>query len=161
MKKIIITLTALALIACSCGNRQAKTIKQELADVQDTVLVVSMAQQEQNMEPSNEQPDEDYNKINVINIGTYREDGLCSIEIEIKENRNFLIIETGKVTTRGIYEISQNEENLLYVAFSSISAIYYNDTIDIQNYGNAMNEYIHFSSCDQKYLTFIRMQQNK
>jgi hypothetical protein len=37
-----------------------------------------------------------------------------------------------------------------------VSGLFNNDTIVIQNYGNAMNQYIVFSECGTKYIELVR-----
>ena len=80
----------------------------------------------------------------------------CEIEIEIKENEKYTIKIRGVEKKQGIYKVSIEEENI-YINFKNIQGMYYNDTIVIQNYGNAMNKYNYFNSCDKKYIYFVRI----
>ena len=43
-----------------------------------------------------------------------------------------------------------------YLSFGKIEGQYENDKIQIQNYGNSINEYIHFTQCEEKYLSFVK-----
>jgi hypothetical protein len=93
-------------------------------------------------------------KNQIVNEGTYYEQN-CNITIEIAQDKKFRITEIGYTTRTGVYEITL-ENGETYVQFGEISGLYHNDTIDIQNYGNAMNEYTHFGSCGEKYISFIK-----
>ena len=55
--------------------------------------------------------------------------------------------------------IISNSEGEFYVQFKNFQAAYENDTLVIQNYGNSMNQYIHFKDCDIKFLEFEKEQQ--
>jgi len=41
-----------------------------------------------------------------------------------------------------------------YLKMNSIEALYYKNSIVIQNSGNSMNDYTYFDFCDSKYLNF-------
>ncbi len=51
----------------------------------------------------------------------------------------------------GIVKISKEDEGL-YLNFDHIGVSFDNDTIYMQNSGNAMNPYIHFKECDDMYI---------
>lgn len=91
-----------------------------------------------------------------VSFGTYRtahED--CDILIRLNEDASYQMILQGTDSLRGIYDIVSSGDEI-YIDFDEISGLYFNDTILIQNYGNAMNEYIHFDFCDEKYIYMIR-----
>lgn len=46
------------------------------------------------------------------------------------------------------------EDNTIYLTFGKIEGILQDDSIHIQNYGNSMNKYKHFTQCGDKYLIF-------
>lgn len=39
---------------------------------------------------------------------------------------------------------------------NSLRALFKNNTLTIQNYGNSINEFIYFKECDAKYLEFVK-----
>ncbi len=79
-------------------------------------------------------------------------------KIKIEKNAgeySFLIFDRNKIISKGKVG-KHNEDDTLYLNFGKIDGIYDTDTIQIQNYGNAMNEYVHFTQCGEKYLAFIK-----
>ena len=86
-----------------------------------------------------------------VNWGRYNYDNE-HIVIEIGKENNYKIFEHGKLLDSGEYDIV-SYNNVLYIQMkNNIEAIYYNDTLVIQNSGNAMNQYQHFKSVDAKYM---------
>lgn len=91
-----------------------------------------------------------------IYVLTSCENSRFKIKIEKKAGEySFLIFDRNKIISKGKVE-KQKEDDTLYLAFGKIGGIYDADTIQIQNYGNSMNEYVHFTQCGEKYLTFIK-----
>ena len=67
----------------------------------------------------------------------------------------FKILDRGKTISKGKIKIDKTENpNMFFLG--KIEGAYYKDSIVIQNYGNSMNEYSHFTQCDEKYITFIK-----
>jgi len=88
----------------------------------------------------------------------------CDIAlIIIKENNIFRYFFKGThLDLQGIAIVSV-ENNECYITFDgpigntpnkTVSALYNDNTIVIQNYGNASNNYHYFSDCSEKYLEF-------
>jgi hypothetical protein len=99
--------------------------------------------------------------------GTYKtEDATCTLSIVISKSENqysYVITETKK-EYKGNLSI-ENSDGEVYFTFDSeigdnkagsISAKYENNTLIIQNYGNAMNEYHFFKQCDLKYIELTK-----
>lgn len=93
-------------------------------------------------------------------------DQVCDIVITIKkDNSGYTYSITGKgVKNSGKISVVQDGEST-YLAFtgtkrsgdkSAIEGAYSDGKIMIQNYGNAMNQYICFKQCDAKFLEFVR-----
>jgi len=80
----------------------------------------------------------------------------CDIYIYIYGDSLFSIKEQGNIKLKGKLK-KTFEDDLTYYYFGSFGGMYYNDTLDIQNYGNAMNQFIHFESCDEKYIHFVNI----
>lgn len=90
----------------------------------------------------------------------------CKIEIIITKAKSGYDyqIKGKNINLSGKAEIS-NVETESYIIFKSkkkgkksqdIEALLTSDSITIQNYGNAMNNYIHFKSCDAKFIVFVK-----
>lgn len=91
-----------------------------------------------------------------IYVLTSCENSRFKIKIEKKTNGYFfLIFDKNKIISKGKMG-KKNEEDTIYLTFGKIGGIYNIDKIQIQNYGNSMNEYVHFTQCGEKYLTFIK-----
>ncbi len=94
------------------------------------------------------------------------EENGCKIEIIItkaKSGYNYTI-KGNFINLSGKAEITNGEAES-YINFKAkkkskqshnIEGLLTSDSITIQNYGNAMNNYIHFKSCDSKYLVFVK-----
>lgn len=79
----------------------------------------------------------------------------CDISINLFKDKIFLIQK--KEPIKGIYK-QFTGNNTTYISFNKFEGIVYNDTISIQNYGNAMNPYIYFEECNSsKYLHFVKV----
>lgn len=87
------------------------------------------------------------------------ENSRFKIKIEKKSGIYFfMILDKNKTILKGKVE-KQKDDDMVYLAFGKIDGVYDGDKIQIQNYGNSMNEYVHFTQCDEKYLTFIKSEQ--
>ena len=67
----------------------------------------------------------------------------------------YIILDKKKTIEKGKATITKNKE-YNSIMLGLIGGIFSGKDIQIQNYGNAMNEFIHFTQCDEKYLTFIK-----
>jgi hypothetical protein len=68
----------------------------------------------------------------------------------------YSILDGKKIISKGKTSI-RSEDGETIVAFGNIAGLYTKNNITVQNYGNSMNEYNHFTQCDQKYLTFEKV----
>jgi hypothetical protein len=81
------------------------------------------------------------------------------IKIEEKEKvYYFSILDEKKVISKGKAILINNHESTS-IELGKMGGLYTAESIVIQNYGNSMNEYNHFTQCDQKYLTFEKVKQ--
>ena len=95
--------------------------------------------------------------LSLINLGKYVDCSGCSINIFINDSNKYIIKVDDEYFDSGIYEISPSEnKRMYYINFKNIGGIYCSDTIAIENYGNAMNQYIYFKKCDEKYIYLVR-----
>ena len=175
MKKIIITLGIIAVVAGGCGQKNAKkqsetTNNESVVSRQNDVNLSSNAINDSVFSAAaiiTKDTTEGAKNVYLIHIGKYisvnevedAEPDDCAIEIEIKENAKYAIKIKGVQQKQGIYEVSSIEDDNIYIKFNDIQGMYSDNTIFIQNYGNAMNEYNHFTSCDKKYIYLVRKEQ--
>lgn len=80
--------------------------------------------------------------------------------IKIEENI-FQYDDNEYVTFRGISRYSYAEENLTPESKGISALINSKTSFSIQNYGNAMNPFVVFGECDEKYLDFIEQPSEK
>jgi len=131
---------AVALFLGSCGNNTEQKVEQKDSTINKT-------------EPTAVVAEVDYS-------GTYNmvDKTICDLSIIIQKNGNDLSYKIDK--SEGKVEIikQENEVYLKFVAINGVSpkgdveAKYENETLLIQNEGNAMNQYTNFKKCDAKYL---------
>lgn len=99
-----------------------------------------------------------------INLtGVYKNEP-CNISIEIKNANKtkylYKIVDNNQTKLQGyISNIKSNGEGGFYIKFKKFGGVYENGSIIIQNYGNSMNQYMHFKNCDIKFLEFEKEQQ--
>lgn len=85
--------------------------------------------------------------------------GRFSIEFKNTEGKPvFKIFDKGKVIAAGNVSAETDEKTgeITEIAIGEIGGLYEGDKIIIQNYGNAMNEFDHFTQCGDKYLEFTK-----
>ncbi len=84
------------------------------------------------------------------------ENGRFKIRID-KKNASYLyfILDGQKIISKGKVNSNQ-EDGVTNLMFGKIEGILKDKVIQIQNYGNSMNEYNHFTQCSEKYLSFIK-----
>jgi hypothetical protein len=90
----------------------------------------------------------------------------CPIVLSIfsqKDELHYKITTSSRELVGQLVIIKQdNEVSLRFVDLlgdnpkDEVSGLFNNDTIVIQNYGNAMNQYIVFSECGTKYIELVR-----
>ncbi|RKS97394.1 hypothetical protein [Chryseobacterium defluvii] len=69
----------------------------------------------------------------------------------------FKVYDGKKVISSGKAEISkESDSNEINITMGNIGGIYADDILTIQNYGNSMNEFEHFTQCEDKYLEFAK-----
>lgn len=85
------------------------------------------------------------------------ENGRFKIKIDNKSGVYFYnILDQKKIIGKGKVKIIKKDSNT-YLVFGKIEGIFEKKSINIQNYGNSMNEYAHFTQCEEKYLSFIKI----
>lgn len=85
--------------------------------------------------------------------------GRFSIEFKnIDGQSTFKIFDKKKIIAAGNVSSETDEKTgeITNLEMGEIGGLYQGDKIVIQNYGNSMNEFDHFTQCGDKYLEFIR-----
>ncbi|WP_017496445.1 hypothetical protein [Flavobacterium sp. WG21] len=107
--------------------------------------------QTKNIFRDNSDPD-----ITGVYVLTSCENSRFKIKIEKKAGAYlFLVFDKNKIIAKGKLK-KRKSDNVLYLTFGKMGGMYSENKIQIQNYGNSMNEYEHFTQCDEKYLSFIK-----
>jgi len=89
------------------------------------------------------------------------ENGRFKIKIEKKENLyTYNILDLRSIIEKGNLEVLE-EDGIVYLIFGKIEGVFDKKSIVIQNYGNSMNEYILFTQCDEKYLSFEKIEEKE
>lgn len=84
------------------------------------------------------------------------ENSRFQIIINKKKGEYFYIItDKSKTIAKGKAKITDNQK-YTSIMLGLIGGIFSRKDIQIQNYGNEMNQFIHFTQCDEKYLTFVK-----
>lgn len=82
------------------------------------------------------------------------ENGRFKIQIEKSGTEyNYRILDKEKSIGKGKVRITKDGD-VTYLTFGGIGSLWEYGSIIVQNHGNAINEYNHFTHCDSKYLTF-------
>lgn len=85
--------------------------------------------------------------------------GRFSIEFKNTDGKPvFRILDQGKIIATGNVSTETDEKTgeITGIDMGDIGGLYEGDKIIVQNYGNAMNEFDHFTQCGDKYLEFTK-----
>ena len=146
MYKIFCVCFLMAILGISCQNsgKQKAPVKESIPEVQ-------------NQKPENSLPDI---------TGVYRlPETHCDLVITfIKEANGFRYYIKGEHLEGEGKAVVSSEQGEIYVTFdgptggnnkpNTLSGLYTNNTLTIQNTGNAQNQYTFFEDCPDKYLEF-------
>ncbi|WBX96365.1 hypothetical protein [Chryseobacterium gambrini] len=170
-KKIIgiCLLAGLFTISCSKNETKNKAIKADSMSVSQPVEKTAVPVEKKDSSQSDEQtesPEEKDTKKTVSKtsvegkfIATTCEGARFSIEFKNTDgNPTFKILDKTKVIAAGNVSAETDEKTgaITNIMMGEIGGVYEGDKIVIQNYGNAMNEFEHFTQCGDKYLEFTR-----
>jgi len=170
-KKIIgiCLLAGLFTISCSKNETKDKTIKTDSISVsqpaEKTALPVEKKESsgfdEQTESPEEKDVKKTISKTSVDGkfVATTCEGGRFSIEFKNTDGQStFKIFDKNKVIAAGNVsaETDQKTGEITNLEIGEIGGLYQGDKIIIQNYGNYMNEFDHFTQCGDKYLEFTR-----
>jgi hypothetical protein len=83
--------------------------------------------------------------------------GRFSIEIKnVNDKPSFKILDQSKIIASGNASVEEEAMEGITISMGEIGGLYDGDKITIQNYGNSMNEFEHFTQCGDKYLEFTK-----
>lgn len=168
MKKSYITFCLLAgLFTISCKNdkiKSAKNIKDSAAAVQPVktgnavVTKKDPAEDDENSIEKEATPSSEKISIEGKYTANTCDGGRFSIEIKnIKDKPTFVIYDKEKIIATGGASMDGDGINDgTTITMGEIGGLYEGDKIIVQNYGNSMNEFEHFTQCGDKYLEFTR-----
>ena len=113
----------------------------------------------ENEGPEAPKPEASKNTVEGTFVANTCDGGRFSIELKNMNGKPaFKILDKGKVIAAGNVSTETDEKTgeITSVAMGEIGGLYEGDKIIIQNYGNAMNEFDHFTQCGDKYLEFTK-----
>ncbi|WP_294229841.1 hypothetical protein [uncultured Chryseobacterium sp.] len=128
----------------------------------DVVKKQSIEKPEENTEdarPGTPKAEATKNSVEGKFIATACDGGRFSIEFKNTDGKPvFKIYDRGKVIAAGNVSTETDEKTgeITEIAMGEIGGLYEGDKIIIQNYGNSMNEFDHFTQCGDKYLEFTK-----
>ncbi|KQT25985.1 hypothetical protein ASG22_04635 [Chryseobacterium sp. Leaf405] len=167
MRKTCISLCLLAgLSIIACKNDKVKSTKSK---TDSTVAVEAVKSDSVNKVKTNSDENDDTlektteispEKVSIEGkyIANTCDGGRFSIEIKnVNDKPTFVIYDKTKIIATGGASMDGDGVNDgTTIAMGEIAGLYQGDKIIVQNYGNSMNEYEHFSQCGDKYLEFTK-----
>ncbi len=73
----------------------------------------------------------------------------CKLELVIKRDSSSVFSIGGKTKRKSTVKVTTDDANIRYLNFDEISCMIADDTLYLQNSGNASNIYWHFKDCDE------------
>lgn len=167
MKKACISLCVLAglsIIACKNDKVKSTKTKADSAVVAEPIetkstekIETDSAENDDTVEKKAETAPE---KVSIEGkyVANTCDGGRFSIEIKnVNDKPTFVIYDKTKIIATGGASMDGGGINDgTTIAMGEIAGLYQGDKIIVQNYGNSMNEYEHFSQCGDKYLEFAK-----
>lgn len=162
-------IASLAVVSCNKKESHDAKVKPEPAVVsspvyQATGSVKKQIPKEYNEnreapEAKNQEAAVSKNSVEGTFVASTCDGGRFSIELKNSDGKpTFKILDKGKIIAAGNVSTETDERTgkVTEIAMGEIGGLYHDDKIIIQNYGNAMNEFDHFTQCDDKYLEFTK-----
>lgn len=167
-------IAGLALVSCNKNESNHTKAKPETSVVSSPADQADEPVKKQNTEKPDENTEaleEKKPKAEVSNksvegkyIAVACDGGRFSIEFKNTNGKPvFKILDKGKVIATGNASTETDEKTgeITEIDMGDIGGLYEGDKIIIQNYGNAMNEFEHFTQCGDKYLEFTKSNEQK
>lgn len=170
-KKIIGFCLLMGLFAVSCTKNETKSntakadssvVSQPADKAAAPVGKKDSARSDEDLEnPEEKNPEKVASKKTIDGkfVANTCEGGRFSIEFKNTDGKpTFKILDKTKVIAAGNVSAETDEKTgeITNLMIGEIGGLYEGDKIVIQNYGNAMNEFEHFTQCGDKYLEFIK-----
>ncbi len=162
-------IAGLALVSCNkneSNHTKAKTASSVVSSPADQAVDPEKKQSTEEPDESTEAPEEKKPETEVSKksvegkyVAVGCDGGRFSIEFKNTDgNPVFKIYDKGKVIAAGNVSTETDEKTgeINEIDLGDIGGLYEGDKIIIQNYGNAMNEFDHFTQCGDKYLEFTK-----
>lgn len=158
-------LTGLSIIACKNDKvKSAKTMVDSTVSAQpvktDSTVRIKKdsAEGDEDVETKTAENSSEKKSIEGKYVANTCDGGRFSIEIKnVNDQPTFIIYDKAKViATGGTSMDGDGITDGTSITMGEIGGLYEGDKIIIQNSGNAMNEFEHFTQCGDKYLEFIK-----
>ncbi|KAA0127823.1 hypothetical protein FY557_11760 [Chryseobacterium sp. SN22] len=163
-------IAGLAVVSCSKNEPNHTKARPESSVVSspadhavDPVKKQNTGQPEKNIgAPEEKKPEAEVSKKSVEGkyVAVSCDGGRFSVEFKNTGGKPvFKIFDKGKVIATGNVSTETDEKTgeITEIDMGDIGGLYEGDKIIIQNYGNAMNEFDHFTQCGDKYLEFTKV----
>lgn len=168
MKKNCISLCLLAgLSIIACKNDKVKSTKRKVdtafatqsVKTDNPILIKKdSAEDEDNSVEKTPKDVTDKSSVEGKYTANTCDGGRFSIEIKnVNDKPTFVIYDKAKIIATGSASMDGDGINDgTTITMGEIGGLYEGDKIIVQNYGNSMNEFEHFTQCGDKYLEFTK-----
>jgi hypothetical protein len=85
----------------------------------------------------------------------------CSLELVIKKDSSSIFTTGGKMKRKSRVKVISDNAGNTYLDFEEISCMISDDTLYLQNSGNALNNYWHFKDCDERVIYLAKVPADK
>lgn len=167
---VICLIALFTIVACKKNEGRHEKNTKDSSVVSDVIKENPEPVQNQKTEKADSTGEEDEAKKNAVLplskkaidgvfIATNCDGGRFSIEFKNSGGQStFKIFDQKKIIAAGNVSVETDERTgaITNLEMGEIGGLYEGDKIVIQNYGNSMNEFDHFTQCGDKYLEFTR-----
>lgn len=166
---VICLIAVFSLVSCKKNENQKQKTKDSSA-ISEVIKEDPKPVRDQKMEKTDSAVEGDEGKDNTtiqtskktvdgIFVAGNCDGGRFSIQFKNTDGQStFKIFDKKKIIAAGNVSVETDEKTgeITNLEMGEIGGLYQGDKIVIQNYGNSMNEFDHFTQCGDKYLEFTR-----
>lgn len=168
---VICFVAMLAIVSCKKNEHHYEKNSKDSSAVSEVTKEYEKPVQNQNTEKTDSAAVKDKSEDNAtipmskktvdgVFVASNCDGGRFSIEFENTDGQStFKILDKKKIIAAGNVSAETDEKTgeITHLEMGEIGGLYQGDKIVIQNYGNSMNEFDHFTQCGDKYLEFNRI----